>query len=164
MAKRKREAADQELQISGRPGKVKKHKTKDAKETEITNTLKESGTVKEIRTIAQVPESEDHPTKLARKLAKQKRRALQRTRIADETVPQAIESKGTDVQKDSASNHETKAVIATKNETQLVKTKHKEKERKGKSAAWKISDPIGGQMLDLDPVFSLDEKFVPDQD
>lgn len=40
--------------------------------------------------------------------------------------------------------------------------KHKEGQQKvgrsNKDPAWKISDPIGGHMLDIDPVFSTDEK------
>lgn len=28
------------------------------------------------------------------------------------------------------------------------------------TSAWKVSNPMGGRMLDIDPVFSLDERFV----
>ncbi len=58
---------------------------------------------------------------------------------------------------------------------QILTTEHKSKKKKGKdrtvrrngkkskgktveTATWKISDSLGGQMLDVDPVFSPDEK------
>lgn len=28
------------------------------------------------------------------------------------------------------------------------------------TSAWKVSNPMGGRMLDIDPIFSLDERFV----
>lgn len=31
------------------------------------------------------------------------------------------------------------------------------------TSAWKVSSPMGGRMLDVDPIFSLDERFVRDQ-
>ena len=34
----------------------------------------------------------------------------------------------------------------------------KSKERAVEMATWKVSDPLGGQMLDVDPIFSPDEK------
>ena len=58
---------------------------------------------------------------------------------------------------------------------QILTTEHKSKKKKGKdktvrqngkkskgktveTATWKVSDSVGGQMLDVDPVFSPDEK------
>ena len=34
----------------------------------------------------------------------------------------------------------------------------KNKEKSAEPVTWKVSDPLGGQMLDVDPVFSPDEK------
>ena len=43
--------------------------------------------------------------------------------------------------------------------TEGRKKKHKEG-RKRKGTSWRTSEAVGGQMLDLDPLFSPDEKLV----
>ena len=43
-------------------------------------------------------------------------------------------------------------------EKTVQSSKKKSKENSVEVARWKISDPLGGQMLDVDPVFSPDEK------
>lgn len=48
-----------------------------------------------------------------------------------------------------------------KRKDRTVRPKGKEiKEKAVETAMWKVSDSLGGQMLDVDPVFSPDEKFL----
>ena len=46
-----------------------------------------------------------------------------------------------------------------KRRDRIVRSNGKESKKKAvESATWKVSEPVGGQMLDVDPVFSPDEK------
>ena len=38
--------------------------------------------------------------------------------------------------------------------------KHGSAQKAEGTASWRVSEPIGGRMLDLDPLFSLDERWV----
>lgn len=133
------------------------------------------------------PNSEND--KLARRLAKRNRRALEKLQRAglehdkirtreDKKDLRPVKIQGTKSLKKRNSaaapnRHESRE--REKEGGQRLNGKHKSKQEdrrdetvqpKGKkskandldTATWKVSEPVGGQMLDVDPVFSPDEK------
>lgn len=51
-----------------------------------------------------------------------------------------------------------KSKIEKRRERTAGSRRRNNKEKAAETATWKVSDPLGGQMLDADPVFSPDEK------
>lgn len=56
----------------------------------------------------------------------------------------------------STGKHKTKQ--EKRRDKTFRQTRKKSKEKDIETATWKVSDPLGGQMLDVDPIFSPDEK------
>lgn len=186
MSKRKLETADEESATHEQPEKVKKQKTNTSQAKALSNITPKHT---EVKVSAQVPPDQRNE-KLARKLVKREKRALEKlrrdesgrkdgikTREDDEgtELVEVRESKSSEKENTAASRNRHDSRKREKEGGQKLTGKHKSKteKRRDKTASsnghknkenaaepvtWKVSDPLGGQMLDVDPVFSVDEK------
>ena len=78
-----------------------------------------------------------------------------------QTAPSQIRDEGLEREKEGgqklSGKHNTKKV-KHKDKTVRPNGKKSKTEVAAETATWKVSDSVGGQMLDVDPVFSPDEK------
>ena len=187
MAKRKRETADEELATRDQRKTVKKQKTKDttASQAKASSKISQKNTQTEKSTL---PFSDRSDEKLARRLAKREKKAFriqQRGELGRGDGIQIGKKEGnTNSSKTNERKRFGKQHIITSTEGhespeqgerggQNMIRKHKSKKKKSKdrtvgsndkkskdleTVAWKLTDAVGGQMLDVDPVFSPDEK------
>lgn len=175
MTKRKREKADEESAAPEQLKGIKKRKTDTTKApTAVPKQPETEG-------YAQV-DLESRSAKFARRHVKRERRALkaqQRKELERKADFKTGEYDGNigvvGVQEGKHSEKEQNAVergeevgprLTVKQKSKKEKRQDrnvqssgkKSKEKGVKVAKWNVSDPLGGQMLDVDPVFSPDEK------
>ena len=183
MSKRKFETADEDLSSPERHRETKKQRTN-------TTTSKAVPKHPEVETSAQLQARRKRKKIVARKLAKQEKKA-QGSQQRDESGRQDGTKTGEHGGDTRIAGVQEKALLkkertgSSKNrhrdrerrrkDSQKPREKHKSKKEKRKEkaiqpsgqesknesvemATWKVSDPLGGQMLDVDPVFSPDEK------
>lgn len=175
MSKRKRETADEE---SGAP---EQHKITKKRKTNTTKASKAVPKNPENEGSAQV-DLDSRNAKLARKLAKRAKRAPKAQKRRESKHKIGFNTREYDgktgvvgVQEGKHSEKERTAaergkeggprltekhkLKKEKRKDRTVQSSGKESKKKGvKVAKWNVSDPLGGQMLDVDPVFSPDEK------
>lgn len=190
MSKRKRETADEESATSELSKRIKKQKnTPRAPHAKAPSDAIPKHT--KTQDFAQVPPDRSND-KLARKLAKQEKKALKKLQ-RDDLGPDDGTKTGEDhgdtgklqgqvgesLEKGQmvGSGNRQKSREREREDGQKLTRKHKSKKDKRKdstgrssrkkdeetaveAATWKVSDSVGGQMLDVDPVFSPDEKYV----
>lgn len=173
MSKRKRETANEESATPEQRKKVKNQKTNTPKDTETEGSAQA------------FPDRGSE--KLARKLAKRERKAPEKQQRDETERKDGIKGDGDTgyVQGQEQTLLENGRTAASRNrhegperekdggqklrreqkskkekrKDRAVRTKGKKsKEKAVEKATWKVSDAFGGQMLDVDPVFSLDEK------
>ena len=96
------------------------------------------------------------PNGVTRLVKKQERRLLKKglaelskTRHGDQELGKKDGSRLREKHKSKKEKRKEKNVLPSVKES---------KKEAAEIATWKTSDPVGGQMLDVDPVFSLDEK------
>ena len=63
-------------------------------------------------------------------------------------------------EQDPVSKSNSVAVSRSKREQQKSKNKSNKGETHIEEPTWKVSDPVGGHMLDVEPIFSRDEKYL----
>ena len=85
--------------------------------------------------------------------------ALDKGRIAASKTPLHNREHGKDGVQKVTEKHNSKKEKSKNGTVQPSGKKSKVKEVA--IATWKVSDPLGAHMLDVDPVFSPDEKYVP---
>lgn len=184
MSKRKREKADEESATTEQPKKVKKQRT-NATRTPQAKTPSDAA-AKHIKTQEsdQVP-SDKRNEKLARKLAQREEKVLEKLQQDESGRKDGIKT-GEDhedtglVQRQVRESFKRGQMATSRNPHKSRKRegeggqnsggKHKDRtvrssgkkdeDKAVETATWKVSDSVGGQMLDVDPAFSPDEKYV----
>ena len=186
MAKRKRETADEESATPEQQKHVKKQKTSNMRISQAKDAAPKHKGSEGSAQLPLGREDQEDSHKFAKRqrraLKKSQRDGLKRkdeirTGEDDEDI-RLVKTRGT---KSLEKGHRAEAPnrhVSRKREKeggQTLTGKHKSKkekrrdktvrpnEKKSKrkdieTATWKVSDPLGGQMLDVDPVFSPDEK------
>ena len=185
MSKRKREKADEESITPEQSKRAKKQKTKATITPRAKASL--NAAVKYTEGEGSVQALHDERGKeFARKIAKQEKKALARAQRDESRLKvgnKAVEAddnsglaEGQDqrsVEKGQVGNWNGSQEQAKEGGQSLTKKQRSKKEKRkdrnvrssGKErkkkhverATWKASDPVGGQMLDVDPVFSPDD-------
>ncbi len=145
MSKRKRDSAGPEIEDHGEPKETKrrKHERRAAADTK--------GAVNHETSLQLVngPATDDTgvvPPMSARRLSQSRKKGGERKR----------RTRG--VSKSAAANDAaTREVVSEKREKRRERKRDKRDRRRPQ---WKVSDPVGGQMLNIDPLFSPDEESV----
>ena len=186
MAKRKRGTPDEESAAPRQPKKAKTQKTNTARAPRaepLSNTSPNHAETKGPIQLLANRKSE----KLRRKIAKRERKALEKSQrdrsqhkdgVAKEgngdaelletperTLSERVQTTlSQDRHEGQQREKEGGRKLSGKDSTKKVKHKNRSVGKKSKiqvaaeTAKWKVSDSVGGQMLDVDPVFSPDEK------
>ena len=185
MSKRKRGTVDDESITPGKSNKAKKQKTNTTFTPQARDSS--NATIKHIESEGSVQVLHDGRSKtLDRKIAKQQRKALARAQQDESGFNDGSKTVEADGNNGLAEDQNQKSVgkeqagnrlesqkrakggghnLTIKHESEKEKRKDgnirssgkKSKKNHVERATWKVSDPSGGQMLDVDPVFSPDE-------
>ena len=188
MSKRKRETADEESATLEQPKKVKKQKTDTTKAPQAKATSNAAPNRTETEVSVQIPDqrNEKLALKLAKRekrALKKPRRDESGREDGIKTGEDGNDTAMVEIRERKSSEKEKTAVSRIRRESRerekeggrkltgkhksmqekrrdrtVGSNGHKSKERAAEPATWKVSDPLGGQMLDVDPVFSPDEK------
>lgn len=160
MIKRKHERVDEESVTPKQSKNYKKQKTNThakAPSNAAPNGMEDVGFIP-------VPSNGENE-KLVRKLAKREKRALEKSQRDESGRKNGFQAKEVDDDIRIFDKRERNGLTGkhkSKKEKREGSTKQpKGKKSKGKaveSVTWEVSEPLGGQMLDVDPVFSPDEK------
>ena len=150
MSKRKREATEGKFASTNGLKKARKDRRSGGHEgrNEGSDVAAPQSSVS-VNGHATVPGANAEEERLAIKLArkKAKREKKQREKVGTAELPSG--GKG--------------VVDNVPNASRKEKRRSRAAGEKFKDSAWRVSDPVGGRLLDLDPVFSPDEKYVPVQ-
>lgn len=101
--------------------------------------------------------AEDRDDRNARKKHKSKSK-LQYNAIGDDTGKSRVQDSTAREDEPDAEQPMVLAVSDTSPSGLGTVVQKQEAQVEGPSASWKISKPIGGRMLDIDPIFSADEE------
>ena len=150
MVKRKRPTEEIDLAHDG--------KTKKAKGQEQDKTMSENLEVPHTKEKGMIhpemtqPQTSEDQNAIALKLAKRERRRLKK----EQQGPQEqIERKF-----QTGESKEASPTIVQNSKNRKKKDGQKRKKRQSDDPAWALSNPIGGRLLDCDPIFSLDENHI----
>ncbi len=186
MAKRKRETADGESATSEHSKKIKKKKRDTTSTPQAKATSKIVPKQFDIERSIQVSDS-TRDEKHARRHAKREKKRLEKKQRDESGCNDGVKTRADRGDTGSAEIQRRKSLekLQTRNRQksrkreeeggQQLTGKHKSKGKRRKdkiersngkrrkekdvvTVPWKVSDPLGGQMLDADPVFSPDEK------
>lgn len=184
MSKRKREKADEESATTEQPKKVKKQRTNATRTAQAKAPSDAAAKHIKIQESDQVPPDKRNE-KLARKLAQREEKVLEKlqqdesgrkdgiktgedhedTGLVPRKVRESFEggqmARSRNPHKSRKREGEGGQKSGGKHKDRTVRSSGKKDEDKAvETATWKVSDSVGGQMLDVDPVFSPDEKFL----
>ena len=152
MGKRKRAADDQGLTFSGRTKRAKgQEQLQEEVDTEVAEKLHVEADSQDNPPVARVPKSEDDSAR-AIKLQKRERRRLKKEHRA---ALQTQEHLNGETDENQFVGHNS--VKTQRPKKRRRKDDRNPEEHNGDSPLWKVSSPVGGRLLDVDPLFSLDE-------
>ena len=152
MSKRKREATEGESASINGLKKARKHQRNGGHEEGAEdNDIVAPNPSASLNGHAIVPRANMGEERLAVKLAMKQARKEKRKREKEQALQVPVEGNGI---------LDTVADASKKSERRSRAAKEKPAVKEFKDSAWRVSDPVGGRLLDLDPVFSPDEKYV----
>lgn len=160
MSKRKREKSDIESAEGAKHKRVKERLKSDGKSEDHQRTVGTAPKAPEDNPLAPSVESQSKASKRPQaKLERTDQNEVESLRTTDEdrlrpvsTVAKALEHTRSAPEMD----HSNKALRRREAKLEKRRKKHHKGQNK-KSSIWKVSEATGGQMLDLDPLFSEDE-------
>ena len=153
MIKRKRYSQDKEQIREGRSKKAKVQKKEDEKVSHVLHMLKDAGTNQR-----QEVEDDAHHMEHLTRLKRRERRRLKKEQQA--TLKSVVERESEGKRQKNPQVLQVRPEQSTKRERRKKKHGRNDNEQQAEKSPWKILDPIGGRMLDLEPVFSSDEKHL----
>ena len=171
-SKRKRVITEQILPVEEISRGSKKHKAKHAKESAVDQSGKTANDFP-IQKFEDDVREEDAPLSSAKSTTKKKRRRREHRQEKEAQIRQ-FDKVSTDLE--SMSENKSKPPskveeeVVGETDSKMLLNKHKDKkhqkrakkhgdgEEPFKGSDWNVSDPVGGLMLDVDTVFSSDEK------
>ncbi len=186
MAKRKRETADGESATPEQSKKIKKLKRGPTSTPQVKATSNIAPKQSDIERSIQVSDSK-RDEKRARRHARREKETLEKTQRDESGHIDGVKARADGGDTGSAEVQRPKLLgksqtrnrhksrkreeeggqeLTGKHKSKRVRRNDKNERSNGKrrkekdvvTAKWKVSDPLGGQMLDADPVFSPDEK------
>ena len=151
MSKRKREATEGEsANINGLKKARKDQRNGRQEEGAEENEIIAAQPNASVNGHVIVPGADTEEEKLAIKLARKQGKKEKRQREKDRKIE--LQGEGNDMV--------DVVVDARKKKRRSRVNGEKGAVEELKDSAWRVSDPVGGRLLDLDPVFSPDEKYV----
>ena len=165
MSKRKRSQDERDADGAERKA-VKRHKNSQRADTTVSDDIKHEDVLAHSR---EPMNAQDRVTdsKVDRRAAKIQRRKEPRERKAD-VVAERGQTKNSEERKEHGKGRRQKKTLEEQKQhdkrrrrkKKSEEQKEQDKRRRQEGLKWTISKAIGGQMLDLDPLFSPDEELV----